>query len=93
MKIFDPNNSRWTVPYVVRTVDPKTKPSVVDYSFQVIKNPFSFTVVRQSTGEVLFNSSGIIFEDQYLELTTSLPSPNYIYGLGKFNYKRKINSC
>jgi hypothetical protein len=43
-----------------------------------------------STGEVLFNSStpnsqsfnGLIFEDQYLEISTQLPQNPNIYGLG-----------
>lgn len=42
-------------------------------------------------GSVLFNSStspsspfnGLIFEDQYLELSTQLPSGYHLYGLGE----------
>lgn len=46
-----------------------------------------FSVVRKATGEVLFNSTAngnqLIFEDQYLQIGTGLPNPNYIYGLGE----------
>lgn len=50
-----------------------------DLVFNYVATPFSFSVTRRSTGEVLFNTAGwpIIFESQYLGLRTQLPSnPN-----------------
>ena len=46
---------------------------------------FSFTIVRLSTGDVLFSTMGtkIVFENQFVEFVSTLP-PNYnIYGLGE----------
>ncbi|PWA46947.1 glycosyl hydrolases family 31 protein [Artemisia annua] len=47
---------------------------------------FGFTVTRRSTGDTLFDTSNsvLIFKDQYLELTSSLPANrSSIYGLGE----------
>ncbi|KAK9066893.1 hypothetical protein SSX86_014217 [Deinandra increscens subsp. villosa] len=47
---------------------------------------FGLTVARRSTGDILFDTSGtlLIFKDQYLELTSSLPAHrSSIYGLGE----------
>ncbi|KAJ0799323.1 putative alpha-glucosidase [Helianthus annuus] len=47
---------------------------------------FGFTVARRSTADILFDTSGtvLIFKDQYLELTSSLPAHrSSIYGLGE----------
>ncbi|KAI3777289.1 hypothetical protein L1987_47088 [Smallanthus sonchifolius] len=47
---------------------------------------FGFTVARHSTSDILFDTSGtiLIFKDQYLELTSSLPAHrSSIYGLGE----------
>ena len=45
---------------------------------------FQFQVVRRSTGDVLFSTYGtrIVFEDQFLELSTLLPPNANVYGLG-----------
>ena len=46
---------------------------------------FSFNVVRKSTGDVLFSTSGtkIVYEDQFLEFVSSLPENYNLYGLGE----------
>ena len=45
---------------------------------------FSFTVTRQSTGDVLFSTAGkkLVFEDQFIEFGTDLPEDYNLYGLG-----------
>lgn len=56
-----------------------------DLEFQYEEDPFSFSVVRRESGEVLFDSSAapIVFEDQYVRLRTSLPDSPSLYGLGE----------
>lgn len=53
--------------------------------FEYTESPFSFSVVRADSGEVLFDTSAatFIFESQYLRLRTSLPENPYLYGLGE----------
>ena len=55
-----------------------------DLKFSWSNSPsFQFQVTRVSTGDVLFSTYGskIVFEDQFLELSTSLPPDTNIYGL------------
>lgn len=59
--------------------------------FSYIADPFSFAVKRKSTGETLFNSASdesspynsLVFKDQYLEISTTLPKDASLYGLGE----------
>ncbi|PWA44067.1 Galactose mutarotase-like domain-containing protein [Artemisia annua] len=55
--------------------------------FSYITDPFSFAVKRTSTGQTLFNSStpynSLVFKDQYIEISTSLPHDASLYGLGE----------
>ncbi|KDP29400.1 hypothetical protein JCGZ_18321 [Jatropha curcas] len=59
------------------------------FSYKV--DPFSFAVKRKSNGQTLFNSSsdesdpysGLVFKDQYLEISTKLPKDASLYGLGE----------
>ncbi|KAL3636091.1 NAD(P)H-dependent D-xylose reductase (XR) [Castilleja foliolosa] len=52
-------------------------------------DPFTFSVKRKSDGQILFDSGsdpkygGLVFKDQYLELSTKLPKDASIYGLGE----------
>lgn len=55
-------------------------------------NPFSFAITRKADNEVLFNSlpepkdntfHPMVFKDQYLEISTRLPSNSHLYGLGE----------
>jgi alpha-glucosidase len=53
--------------------------------FQYTAKPFSFKVVRKSDKVAIFDTSNLplVFEDQYLELSTKLPKDANIYGLGE----------
>lgn len=53
--------------------------------FEYVEEPFSFTVKRRSSGDVLFDSSAasLIFEDQYVRLRTALPENPNLYGTGE----------
>ncbi|KAL3420941.1 glycosyl hydrolase family 31 [Phlyctema vagabunda] len=57
-----------------------------DLAFSWTNDPtFSFTVIRQSTGDILFSTSGhkLVFENQFIEFGSSLPENYNIYGLGE----------
>jgi len=62
--------------------------------FQMVENPFSFSVVRADNKEVIFNTAGapLIFESQYLRLRTSLPDNPSLYGLGEDTDPFRLNT-
>ena len=87
VKIADPKEEVYQVP---ETVLPRPSPKNVEpekssLSFNYTNSPFSFSITRASSGEVLFDTSAasIIFESQYLRLRTKLPKDPNIYGLGE----------
>lgn len=87
VKIQDSANQVYQVPssVVYRPENERTNGSNTDLEFKYEEDPFSFSVVRRSSGEVLFDTSAapIVFEDQYLRLRTSLPENPSLYGLGE----------
>ncbi|KAI1129267.1 glycosyl hydrolases family 31-domain-containing protein [Nemania abortiva] len=67
--------------------------------FELIEDPFSFSISRTDSDEVLFSTNGtkLVFESQYVYLRTQLPKDPNLYGLGEHsdsfrlstsNYKR-----
>lgn len=57
-----------------------------DLQFTWTNEPtFSFTVLRQSTREVLFTTEGskLVYEDQFIEFVNILPENYNLYGLGE----------
>ncbi|KIJ63376.1 glycoside hydrolase family 31 protein [Hydnomerulius pinastri MD-312] len=89
MKITDPATQRYEVPASVLP-----RPSVSGFhgstknaaiQFNYTTSPFSFSVYRTKTHEVLFSTGKhpLIFEPQYLRLKTDLPVNANIYGLGE----------
>lgn len=62
--------------------------------FDYVKEPFSFTLSRSGSGEVLFDTSAetLIFESQYVRLRTSLPTDPYLYGLGEHSDSFRLNT-
>ena len=62
--------------------------------FKYKSNPFSFSVSRARTGEVLFDSSAaqLVFQSQYLRLRTKLPSNPNLYGLGEHSDSFRLNT-
>lgn len=62
--------------------------------FDYTENPFSFSVSRSETGEVLFDTSAasLVFESQYLRLRTNLPDEPYLYGLGEHSDSFRLNT-
>jgi len=91
VKIFDPTNTRWEVPFVINDTEVQGKTGVEHYNITFTENTFGFSVIRKSNGDVIFDTSvtpstpanGLVFEDQYLEISTALTSESNIYGLGE----------
>ncbi|XP_068119695.1 lysosomal alpha-glucosidase-like [Hyperolius riggenbachi] len=89
--IKDPANRRYEVP--IHTPRVKGKASAVQYDVQITDDPFSLLVKRKCNGEILINTSiaPLFFADQYLQMSTSLPS-HYLYGLGEHLTAININT-
>ncbi|KAJ3553318.1 hypothetical protein NM688_g3681 [Phlebia brevispora] len=88
VKITDPSEARYEVPESI-VPRPKPDPSVsvhdAEIRFNYTTSPFTFSISRVSSSEVLFSTAShpIIFEPQYLRVKTNLPDNANIYGLGE----------
>ena len=87
VKITDAHSTRYEVP---EPVFPRPKSHDIyfqhcDLEFRLHEFPFSFSIVRRSTREVLFSTESypLVFKPQYLRIKTSLPAHANIYGLGE----------
>jgi alpha-glucosidase len=62
--------------------------------FDYVKKPFSFTVSRSDSGDVLFDTSAasLVFQSQYLRLRTKLPENPNLYGLGEHSDPFRLNT-
>ncbi|XP_061079871.1 lysosomal alpha-glucosidase isoform X2 [Conger conger] len=80
----DPAHPRYEVPLSV--AQPMKSPDGQEtlYSIEIHPDPFGFIVRRKSNGRVLMNTTvaPLLFADQYLQLSTSLPS-SLLSGLGE----------
>lgn len=87
MKITDPSTSRYEVPESVlpRPKNKRVNARNAQIQFKYVASPFSFTITRRSSGEVLFDTKNnpLVFEPQYWNLKTNLPDKPHIYGLGE----------
>ncbi len=88
IKITDASSTRYEVPETVfprPAISPSASAHNAEIRFNYTASPFSFSIYRSSTSEVLFStaSHSIIFEPQYLRVKTSLPDNANIYGLGE----------
>lgn len=97
VKITDTNNTVYQVP---DDIFPRPgfgqwcSPKDSKLKFKFNANPFSFTVTRSDTGEVLFDTTGhkLVFESQYVHLKTSLPPKPHLYGLGEHSDAFMLNT-
>ncbi|OQR91984.1 hypothetical protein ACHHYP_04157 [Achlya hypogyna] len=86
--IRDPAFQRYEVPLNV-SVPSAAAAAARMYDVRVTTAPFGLAVVRRATGETLFNSTptatgnGLIFSNQFLELSTSTASNAQFFGLGE----------
>ncbi|XP_036408755.1 lysosomal alpha-glucosidase [Megalops cyprinoides] len=80
----DPAFSRYEVPLSVAKSNKDTPTRDSLYSTEFLPDPFGFIVRRKSNGRVLVNTTvaPLLFADQYLQLSTSLPSA-LVSGLGE----------
>ncbi|XP_033117884.1 maltase-glucoamylase, intestinal-like [Anneissia japonica] len=87
VKIFDPSRQRFEVPIDLPVPTTKAKNPMYDVTYQT--RPFKFQVIRKSTGTKIFDTSygGFTFEDQFLQISTLLPSKN-LYGFGEHNHRQ-----
>lgn len=87
MKIYDAGLDVYQVQEHVlpRPTSQNVSSSKAALQFSLVEDPFSFSISRSSSGEVLFNTTGsqLVFESQYVYLKTQLPSDPNIYGLGE----------
>lgn len=62
--------------------------------FNYTASPFSFSILRPKTGEILFDTSAasLVFESQYLRLRTSLPENPNLYGMGEHSDPFRLNT-
>jgi alpha-glucosidase (family GH31 glycosyl hydrolase) len=85
VRLFDPNNTRYEVPSSVLpqpSVDAKI--DVMDYAFTFDIDPFQIQITRKSDNHVLLDTNAqLIFEDQYIELTTRYAPSSTIVGFGE----------
>jgi alpha-glucosidase len=89
---IDSSNSSWYIlPEVLvqkPSIDADANSTTLDNDLNFIwsNDPtFSFTIVRQSTGDVLFSTTGtqLVFENQFIEFGSALPENYNLYGLGE----------
>lgn len=82
LKISPTNQNRFRPPVPIDDLTPisNTEKLIVKSTNDPI---FSFSVVRQSTGQKIWDTTigGLLFADQYIQIATILPSDK-IYGFG-----------
>ncbi|KAG0087450.1 hypothetical protein BGZ93_010954 [Podila epicladia] len=90
VRILDRERSRYEIP-ASALPNPQDTAKVIgklDYDFKYTENPFTFSVIRRSTGEAVFQTKvpgvdSLVYENEYLEISTALPDDANIYGLGE----------
>ncbi|XP_072048876.1 sucrase-isomaltase, intestinal-like [Amphiura filiformis] len=85
-KIIDASKPRFEIPLFIDK--PSVKPVAPAYEVAYKESPFSLQISRKG-GPMLFDTSfgGFTYEDQFLQISTKLPSTN-IYGFGEHNHRQ-----
>jgi len=98
VKIYDADQIVYQVPESVlprpASADGHASSGSSQLVFKFVQSPFSFSVVRKSSGEVLFDTTGtpIVFESQYWRVRTNLPNNPNLYGLGEHTDPFRLNT-
>ncbi|XP_010220406.1 PREDICTED: maltase-glucoamylase, intestinal-like, partial [Tinamus guttatus] len=84
-KIYDPNSERFEVPLHIESPSVAAADTKYDVEFDDVTS--HFTIKRKSTGTVLWDASldDLIFSNQYLQITTTVPSTS-VYGFGEHEH-------
>lgn len=91
--IEDVDNQQYRIPgSLVTNPEPSATIGEVDYSFNYNESPFEFWILRND-GDILFDTRGykLIFETQYIELTTNMEEDYNIYGLGEAIHSLRLH--
>jgi alpha-glucosidase len=92
--ISDDEQKQYRIPESLVGVPlPASSIGKVDYTFQYNESPFEFWVSR-SDGDILFDTRGfkLVFETQYMELTTNMEEGYNVYGLGEVIHALKLSN-
>ncbi|KAH7363309.1 alpha-glucosidase, partial [Plectosphaerella cucumerina] len=95
VKIQDKGNQVYQIPEsVISRPGGSSSAGGSNLKFDYTEEPFSFTVSRADTNEVLFDTSAasLVFESQYLRLRTSLPDDPFLFGLGEHTDPFRLNT-
>ncbi|NXA38556.1 LYAG glucosidase, partial [Eudromia elegans] len=86
LQITDAAKPRYEVPLEVPPATKRAENPL--YSVEFSREPFGVLLRRRVTGTVLLNTTvaPLIFTDQFLQISTALPSP-FLYGLGEHRTK------
>ncbi|XP_031459607.1 sucrase-isomaltase, intestinal-like [Phasianus colchicus] len=81
-KVYDPNRERFEVPLSIDA--PGVAAEDANYDVEFSSDSSHFQVKRKSTGTVLWDSPlvDLFFSNQYLQITTAVPSTS-VYGFGE----------
>ena len=89
---LDATNSSWYIlPEELNqkpSIDSNADQTILDNDLDLVWNndpSFSFKVLRQSTGDALFDTTGkkLVFENQFIEFASALPENYNLYGFGE----------
>ncbi|KAF2839462.1 glycoside hydrolase family 31 protein [Patellaria atrata CBS 101060] len=98
---LDSSNSSWyitsdkVVDKPLRDSDADTSSAGNDFFVTWTNEPtFSFTVIRRSTGDVVFTTkdSVLVYENQFLEMVVSMPENYNVYGLGEHIHSLRLGN-
>jgi len=92
--IEDDEQKQYRIPEALVGIPaPASSIGSVQYTFDFNQSPFEFWVSR-SDGEVLFDTRGykLVFETQYIELTTNMEQDYNVYGLGETIHSLKLGT-